>query len=481
MPATLDETAFGPPSMCSLSEYRSACVHADRLPRRAKRLAVRVATTWPHSPALPNGTSTRSHRFRDRVAAIRSPRAVELCAMRRWYRSGAFPVHRHSLVQLLVDGLLVALAYMLAFELRFDNGIPPRYDLLRDATILWVVPLCIVVLAAFGLYQRLWTYVGQRDYEAVVARCVVAALLVVGGDRARCTRSRSRAQRRRAAVALPIGVIAMWFLLTLFLTRRRALPRAPGRSRAASRGFRAAQGRARRADRRRRRRRPPGRARAAAQPASCGCARSASSTTTRASAGMKDEHGLKVLGTTSDEDLARDPRRGRARRGHHRDPVGAGHAARPRRDRLPPARRSRSARCRPCSSCCRTAAAAQVMRQLREVQRRGRARPRAGADGARARRRLPRQPGRARHRRRRLDRRRAVPPDRARRPAQARARRPRRGQPVRDRARARGGAPRAHRRARCWPTARRRSGCGRCSPSTARRSSSTPPPTSTSG
>ena len=33
---------------------------------------------------------------------------------------------------------------------------------------------------------------------------------------------------------------------------------------------------------------------------------------------------------------------------------------------------------------------------------------------------------------------------------------------------------------RCWPTARRRSGCARSSPSTARRSSSTPPPTSTS-
>jgi len=50
-----------------------------------------------------------------------------------------------------------------------------RYDLLRDETILWVVPLCIVVFAAFGLYQRLWTYVGQRDYETLV-RAVVDGL-----------------------------------------------------------------------------------------------------------------------------------------------------------------------------------------------------------------------------------------------------------------------------------------------------------------
>jgi hypothetical protein len=48
--------------------------------------------------------------------------------MRRRLRSAAFPVHRHSLPQLLVDGLLVALAYFLAFRLRFDGRVLPRYQ-----------------------------------------------------------------------------------------------------------------------------------------------------------------------------------------------------------------------------------------------------------------------------------------------------------------------------------------------------------------
>ena len=59
-------------------------------------------------------------------------------------------------------------------------------------------------------------------------------------------------------------------------------------------------------------------------------------------------------------------------------------------------------------------------------------------------------------------------------------RRPRRGQPLRDRARAGRASATCSTRSPCSPTARTTSGCARSSPSTARRSSSTPPPTSTS-
>src|SRR5438067_10317718 len=99
--------------------------------------------------------------------------------MRRRIRSAAFPVHRHSLPQIVVDGALVALAYYLAFQLRFDYGIPRRYQDLFESTIWWVVPYSLVVFALFGLYQRLWSYVGQRDYEAIVRAAVVATVGLV--------------------------------------------------------------------------------------------------------------------------------------------------------------------------------------------------------------------------------------------------------------------------------------------------------------
>ncbi|MBV9309503.1 MAG: polysaccharide biosynthesis protein [Solirubrobacterales bacterium] len=148
--------------------------------------------------------------------------------MRRRIRSAAFPVHRHSLPQLLVDGVLVALAYFLAFRLRFDDGFGGanhRYSELLQDTILWVVPVTLVALSAFGVYQRLWSFVGQRDYEAVVKGVVVATLLIVGGiallhpvqTAPQIVFKNNTFHLQATAVTLPGSVIALFFLLTLAL------------------------------------------------------------------------------------------------------------------------------------------------------------------------------------------------------------------------------------------------------------------------
>ncbi|MDW5598459.1 nucleoside-diphosphate sugar epimerase/dehydratase [Conexibacter stalactiti] len=112
-----------------------------------------------------------------------------------------------------MDGALVALAYVLAFQLRFDSGIPRRYELLRDDTIYWVVPVCIVVFALFGLYQRLWTYVGQRDYQALAQAVVVSAVLVIGGIAVIHPVQVEAHNGVQVAVGMPTGVAAMWVLL----------------------------------------------------------------------------------------------------------------------------------------------------------------------------------------------------------------------------------------------------------------------------
>jgi FlaA1/EpsC-like NDP-sugar epimerase len=135
------------------------------------------------------------------------------------------------LLQLLVDGLLVALAYLLAFRLRFPSGLGganARYQHLFLETIWWVVPLTLVVLAAFGVYQRLWKYIGQRDYEAVIKGVVVATLLVVGVitlihpvvarvETAKGVLREHPAQWGTGTVEMPASVIALFLLLELAL------------------------------------------------------------------------------------------------------------------------------------------------------------------------------------------------------------------------------------------------------------------------
>ena len=157
--------------------------------------------------------------------------------MRRRIRSAALPLHRRSLPQLAVDGALVALAYYLAFQLRFNSGPPRDYSQLREMTVWWVLAGSLPVLVLARVYQRRWRYSGQRDYEAVVRAVVAIVLLAVVAiaivrpvDRyvpIEGARSISGHVRLNAvAVGLPNGVIVLFALLSLvFLVGVRAIAR----------------------------------------------------------------------------------------------------------------------------------------------------------------------------------------------------------------------------------------------------------------
>jgi FlaA1/EpsC-like NDP-sugar epimerase len=84
---------------------------------------------------------------------------------------------RHRILQLVVDAGIVALSWFLAFQLRFDHGLPPYYDTLLRRTILLVVAIKIAVFLAFGFHRRWWRYVSVHDMWSA-ARGVVAASLL---------------------------------------------------------------------------------------------------------------------------------------------------------------------------------------------------------------------------------------------------------------------------------------------------------------
>jgi FlaA1/EpsC-like NDP-sugar epimerase len=83
--------------------------------------------------------------------------------------------------QVGVDAALLALAYYLAYVLRFDEGIPNRYQELLTDTIWITVPMQVAIYAAFGLYSKLWRFVDQKDFETILKATVVSTggLIVV--------------------------------------------------------------------------------------------------------------------------------------------------------------------------------------------------------------------------------------------------------------------------------------------------------------
>jgi FlaA1/EpsC-like NDP-sugar epimerase len=92
------------------------------------------------------------------------------------------PVNRHRIWQVVADAGLIALAWWLAFELRFDQGVPRYYDTLFRRTILIVVAIKLVVFVLFRFYDRWWRYVSVRDMwsalRGVTAASLIASLTV---------------------------------------------------------------------------------------------------------------------------------------------------------------------------------------------------------------------------------------------------------------------------------------------------------------
>nr|MDQ3822758.1 polysaccharide biosynthesis protein [Actinomycetota bacterium] len=127
------------------------------------------------------------------------------------------PFNRHRIWQLAADAGLIAAAWWLAFQLRFDFDVPQYFRDMLWETILIVVAIKLAVFVAFGFYNRWWRYVSTRDMWraaiGVAAASTLAAVAIYFGY---------PVERLR----LPRGVaLADLLLLLAFVTGTRLLAR----------------------------------------------------------------------------------------------------------------------------------------------------------------------------------------------------------------------------------------------------------------
>jgi FlaA1/EpsC-like NDP-sugar epimerase len=84
---------------------------------------------------------------------------------------------RSRFLQVLTDAAIVAVSWFLAFQVRFDHGLPVYYDTLLRRTILLVVVIKVAVFLLFGFHRRWWRYVSVRDMWSAARGVVVASLV----------------------------------------------------------------------------------------------------------------------------------------------------------------------------------------------------------------------------------------------------------------------------------------------------------------
>ena len=89
------------------------------------------------------------------------------------------PVTRHRLWQLAADAVMIAAAWYLAFQLRFDFEVPPWYERMLRETLWLVLAIKLVVFVAFGFYQRWWRYVSTRDMWRALLGVGVGSVITV--------------------------------------------------------------------------------------------------------------------------------------------------------------------------------------------------------------------------------------------------------------------------------------------------------------
>jgi FlaA1/EpsC-like NDP-sugar epimerase len=137
--------------------------------------------------------------------------------MRRRFSSAALPVHRHSLSQVALDAGLVALAYYLAYRLRFDGagGVPELYHDLFVRTLGFVVIGNIAIFALFGLYRHWMRYSSQSEYLRIAQACLAAVLALVAYIAIVQPKLLFAPPRGFVSVNAPTGVLALYGLLML--------------------------------------------------------------------------------------------------------------------------------------------------------------------------------------------------------------------------------------------------------------------------
>ena len=124
---------------------------------------------------------------------------------------------RNRFLQFVVDGLVVAIALLAAYFIRWTGEIPPR-DYIKQFLLIvpYLVLLRVGLLASFGVYRLIWRYISLRDMPRILAAVGSGTVLMVAVRYTLPTLMQISPLRLNPKFAtVPYGVLAAEFVLTI--------------------------------------------------------------------------------------------------------------------------------------------------------------------------------------------------------------------------------------------------------------------------
>ena len=89
-----------------------------------------------------------------------------------------FLMEKKRIAEVLIDCVLIALSFIVAFAIRFD-GLPSLYTGIIAQSLPILIPMKLMIFFYFGLYRGIWRYFGIQDLINVVKAVTVSAVLSV--------------------------------------------------------------------------------------------------------------------------------------------------------------------------------------------------------------------------------------------------------------------------------------------------------------
>ena len=89
-----------------------------------------------------------------------------------------FKSNMRTMLAMLHDAVAAALAWSLAYLLRFNFELPPSFVTELQQTLFWVVPLQLIIFWQFSLYRGIWRYASTTDLRRIFLAVMLSATAI---------------------------------------------------------------------------------------------------------------------------------------------------------------------------------------------------------------------------------------------------------------------------------------------------------------